>query len=73
MMAAVTLLEVRDNKVVTSAEAVAAYLPSNYQVVGYTADGAVLVYGHDNAGWTADDYVIPRLASGLYSAKRIDA
>lgn len=43
---------------------VAAYLPSNYKVLGTEGDD-VLIGGQDNAGWTLDDYVLPRLASGL--------
>lgn len=44
---------------------VAAYLPSNYEVWGWDDTGtAVVVKGHDSAGWTLDDYVLPRLASG---------
>lgn len=46
-----------------TAERVAAYLPSNYEVVGGNDEG-VIISGHDNAGWTLDDYVLPRLASG---------
>src|SRR3954468_16410503 len=45
------------------------YLPSNY-----TADsdgGDVWIHGTDSAGWTMRDYVIPRLASGLYRAEEI--
>lgn len=47
-------------------EKVRAYLPSNY-----TADlsgGRVIITGHDDAGWTMEDYVLPRLASGLIFA-----
>lgn len=53
-------------------ERVAAYLPDNYRVAGLTAsepynerDHDVLIKGSDVAGWTLDDYVLPRLASGL--------
>ncbi len=46
------------------ADRVAAFLPSNYTVVGH-ADHQVTIQGIDNAGWTLDDYVLPRLASGL--------
>ena len=52
---------------------VAAYLPSNYSVTRawLRGDGTatVLVEGEDSAGWTAEGYVIPRLASGWYTAK----
>lgn len=49
------------------------YLPSNY----YAREGAgidnrnVIIYGSDNAGWTLDGYVIPRLASGLIYAREV--
>jgi hypothetical protein len=55
-----------------SREAVARYLPANYSVVG-GEDGAVIVEGQDSAGWTAEGYVIPRLSSGLMTAKPTDA
>ena len=50
------------------------YLPHNYEAY-YTPDeyGAyILIEGYDNAGWTLDGYVIPRLSSGLIYAKEID-
>lgn len=62
------VLEVRTNK----PEAVAAYLPANFTTVdlpGMTDDGVIMVAGYDSAGWTARDYVIPRLASGLHFAR----
>lgn len=51
-----------------------AYLPSNYTAYRIiTSDGArVLLAGVDQAGWTLHDYVIPRLASGLYWFEEID-
>lgn len=45
---------------------VAAYLPGNYEAI--EKDGEVTIVGEDVAGWTLDDYVIPRLASGLIFA-----
>lgn len=51
------------------AKRVAAYLPDNYAVIdAYVSPlfGPVTVIaGNDVAGWTLDDYVLPRLASGL--------
>jgi hypothetical protein len=47
-----------------------AYLPGNYSAVTQ-ADGSVLIFGQDSCGWTLDDYVIPRLASGLHFAREI--
>jgi hypothetical protein len=47
-----------------TAKKVAAYLPDCYSVVGTNDDGSVAISGEDVAGWTLEDYVIPRLASG---------
>lgn len=52
-------------------EVVAKYLPANYKVVE-VHDTYVLIVGADNAGWTLDDYVIPRLASGLFHAEETE-
>ena len=43
------------------------YLPGNYTAKRDGDD--VVITGTDNAGWTLDSYVIPRLASGLIWAK----
>jgi hypothetical protein len=51
-------------------EVAANYLPANYKVAEVTAE-YVFIEGHDNAGWTLDDYVIPRLASGLIWAEEV--
>jgi hypothetical protein len=51
-------------------EKVRRFLPSNY-----TADsdgGNIFIHGVDRLGWTLDDYVIPRLASGLWFAVEVD-
>lgn len=57
---------------VRACERVAAYLPQNYAVgeawITGSGDVIVTVAGDDHAGWTAVDYVIPRLASGSYAA-----
>jgi hypothetical protein len=57
-------------------EQIKAYMPDNYEVVGRTPTGGsntvkVLIAGHDRAGWTLHEYVIPRLASGMYWAEEI--
>ena len=52
-------------------ERVARYLPGNYYVVG-EIKGGVVIAGTDHAGWTFDDYVEPRLASGLMFAREVD-
>jgi hypothetical protein len=59
---------------------VAAYLPGNYEVIWSGPHpeesdrgwGAVVIQGEDNAGWTLDDYVLPRLASGMLHGREID-
>lgn len=54
---------------------IAAYLPKEYHVshtlsnVNDFGDVEVVIHGHDFAGWTAEDYVVPRLQSGLWAAK----
>jgi len=54
---------------------IAAYLPMNYKVIQECTLGGnescVLIGGKDNAGWTLDGYVIPRLGSGSHYAKEI--
>lgn len=44
------------------------YLPSNYRLVSIDRGGAVIL-GSDRLGWTAEGYVLPRLASGLIFGK----
>ena len=55
-----------------TAERVAAYLPAGYRVVEADVIGkqgdSVIIAGYDIAGWTLEDYVIPRLASGCMFA-----
>lgn len=46
------------------------FLPSNY-IASTSQEGAIVIEGEDNAGWTLDGYVIPRLASGLIYAREI--
>jgi hypothetical protein len=49
-----------------------AYLPDQYEVFGWTYDGeGVVIRGRDNAGWTLDEYVLPRLASGMFFGKEV--
>jgi hypothetical protein len=51
-------------------EAIRRYMPSNYEA---DSDGGdVFIHGVDVVGWTLHEYVIPRLASGLYFAREID-
>ena len=58
-----------------------AYLPGNYRVIagvgGYQMhdnkpEDVYVIQGEDGAGWTLDDYVIPRYASGLIQCEEID-
>lgn len=51
-------------------ETVGRYLPSNYRVVRVTA-GEIVIEGRDNAGWTMDGYVIPRLQSGMIFPREV--
>jgi hypothetical protein len=53
-------------------ETVEAYLPRNYSILAELPD-RIFITGTDNAGWTLDGYVIPRLASGLIHAREITA
>jgi hypothetical protein len=52
-------------------EEVAVLLPLNYRVIGTNTDGNVMVVGNDNAGWTLDGYVIPRLGSALIYTEEV--
>lgn len=45
--------------------AVARYLPSGYEAT-ILPSGRIVLEGKDDAGWTMDDYVLPRLGSGNY-------
>jgi hypothetical protein len=56
---------------VSDLERVRAYLPQNYRADQTNGQGPIVIHGKDNAGWTLDDYVIPRLASGLIVATEI--
>jgi len=53
-----------------NAEKVAASLPSNYHVVRMDGPDCV-ISGTDRMGWTLRDYVLPRLASGLYFGEEV--
>lgn len=53
-----------------AASEVEAYLPYNYRVRNESAD-RVTIEGEDDAGWTLEDYVIPRLGSGMITAIEI--
>ena len=50
---------------------VRALLPENYKVGYNSLTKQFMITGHDVAGWTLDDYVIPRLASGLVFIEEI--
>ncbi len=50
-------------------EQVRAYMPDNYEAREVTL---IVVQGADDAGWTMDDYILPRLASGLHFATEVD-
>jgi hypothetical protein len=46
------------------------YLPANYEA-HVNSDGFIVIEGQDSHGWTLDDYVLPRLASGLHFAEEV--
>ena len=51
---------------------ISAYLPAGYKVAA--CDGTIIVIrGEDDCGWTLEDYVLPRLASGLYFGEEVGA
>lgn len=72
---------VQESSLPDSERQVAALLPANYRVVrtdtaktlggdiGGRGMAWIRIEGIDNAGWTLDDYVIPRLASGLLTCR----
>jgi len=67
--------------IVTAATAreIYAYLPDNYVLMAWNPLGddglktEYLIGGVDNAGWTLDEYVVPRFASGSIPARQIEA
>ena len=60
---------------------IAAYLPGNYRMTGrWVFDSTdnerfvrILIEGEDACGWTLQDYVAPRLGSGMYGCTECDA
>ena len=50
---------------------IAGYLPSRYKVIERTAEYSI-IEGEDFRGWTLDDYIIPRLASGMLHCEEIE-
>ena len=69
-----------------SAETIGRYLPSNYKIIGTVEHANPIdnsehpvsfgpcgvLQGEDEAGWTLDGYVLPRLGSGLIVGREID-
>lgn len=64
---------------------IADYLPSNYEVIHRVEPhlrapgvipqrnpGVTVIAGRDRAGWTLTEYVLPRLATGMYFGDEID-
>lgn len=49
---------------------VATYMPENYEVIWWNHD-SVIIAGTDEAGWTLDNYVIPRLSSGNMGCREL--
>lgn len=52
-------------------DTIASYLPHNYMVLSWQ-EGEIMIGGVDKHGWTLDEYVIPRLASGMYYGHEVD-
>ena len=53
-------------------KSVAQYLPNNFKVLGRTLDNAgTIIVGVDDHGWSLDQYVIPRLASGMIHCEEV--
>jgi len=59
---------------------VSRYLPMNYRIIHVikytpakdkTFPDCMLIAGNDNAGWTLDGYVLPRLGSGMIHGEEI--
>lgn len=50
-------------------DAIRRYLPTNYGASTYGMD--VVITGRDYNGYTMKDYVLPRLASGMYFAREL--
>lgn len=54
------------------------YMPANYEVLHFESHPdrsnwrLCVIGGRDNAGWTLDGYVLPRLASGGMPGVEID-
>jgi hypothetical protein len=56
----------------TKVSDVAPLLPANYKVIGAElSTSRILIAGTDNAGWTLDGYVIPRLGSALIYTEEV--
>lgn len=53
-----------------SLETVQRYLPEHFGAYKNDA-GIIIIFGEDVAGWTMQDYVLPRLSSGLIAAREI--
>lgn len=47
------------------------YLPSNYDVIREVNENTVEIGGVDVAGWTMDEYIIPRLQTGLFHVQEV--
>jgi hypothetical protein len=59
----------------SSCETVERYLPGNYRLIHSEESPAgqtMVIAGRDSHGWTLDEYVLPRLASGLIFGTEID-
>ena len=62
----------------TTLEEVRRYLPANYRAFQpnnpqtyLPNERPIVIIGRDNAGWTMDGYVLPRLGSALMGAREV--
>ena len=61
---------IRKTGIAFEQETIDRYMPANYGTRVINED-TLEICGTDVAGWTLEDYVIPRLASGLYFAEPV--
>jgi hypothetical protein len=60
------------DEIADAEQRLARYLPNNYTGPFYEeSEDYYYIEGKDRAGWTLDEYVIPRLASGLIFAEEV--
>ena len=66
------IIRIPETKWVKGPSDIEDYLPGNYTLLCEDITGAFFVFGQDDAGWTAEGYVIPRLASAMIFAELVN-